>query len=176
MKKISTGLCFAAALGLTATLGAQVPTTTASGSADKDHEVTVTGCLSKAATGFMLNNAQVDTGTSTTTTAGSTSTTTAGTTGTSGTNREAGAAAAPMSWMLSGDSDLEKHVGHKIQVTGRTSWDASMDRGRTSATTASGAGTTAAPPATSTSTTTTTPGSGPRLDVKSIKMVSASCS
>jgi hypothetical protein len=178
MNSISTGLCAAAALALTATLGAQTPTTTTASqttTAGKGHDVTVTGCLSKASGGFMLTDSHVDTAAASTTTAsgsttaGGTSTTTA--TGTSGTSPAASAPA--MSWMLSGDSDLEKHVGHKIQVTGRTSWDGSMDHGRTSTTTASGAGTTAAPPA---ATTATTPADGPHLDVKSIKMVSSSCS
>lgn len=170
MSRISTGLGFAAAIGLAATLSAQSPTTTAS-TAGKDHDVTVTGCLSKASAGFMLTNAHVDpNASSTTTTASGTSTTTGGTNPTAGTTGTSGAAAAAaMTWMVSGDNDLEKHVGHKIQVTGKTSWD---EHSRSSATTA-------APPASSTSTTgstTTSSNAEPRLDVKSIKMVSTSCS
>ena len=187
MSRTVSGLCFVAAVGLATTLGAQSPTTTtASPSAAGDREVTISGCLSKTAGGYMLNNARVEptasasttTAPGATTTAGTTgSTTTAGATGTSGGAAEASPA---MTWMLSGDSDLEKHVGHKIQVTGKTSWKDSMEHGRTSTSTASGAGTTAAPPsaATSTGTSTTAGGSAdqPRLDVKSIKMVSTSCS
>ena len=140
MNRMSTGLCFAAAVGFAATLGAQSPTSTTSRSTmDKDHDVTVTGCLSKATAGYTLTNARVDTnGSSTTTTPGSA---TAGTTGTTGSGAASPAGAS--TWMLSGDSDLEKHVGHKIQVTGKTSWDASMDHARAS-------GTTATPPSTST--------------------------
>ena len=29
-----------------------------------------------------------------------------------------------------GGTDLDKHVGHKIQVTGRSSWDSAMDHSR----------------------------------------------
>jgi hypothetical protein len=165
MKRMTTGLCLASAIGLAATLFAQTPTTTTAG---KDHDVTVTGCLSKAAGGFMLNNARMDTGTPSSTTTASGSTTTAGSTtatGTTGTNRE-GAAGAPMSWMLTGNDDLEKHVGHKIEVTGKTTWDASMDHSRASTSTSTA----------STSTTTAKSGSEPHLDVKSIKMISSSCS
>jgi hypothetical protein len=210
MNRTGTGLCFAAAIGLAATLGAQSSTTTTASqpAAASDHEVTISGCLSKAAGGYMLTNARVEpnASASTTTAPGATSTTGAATTtagnppptaagttgsttttaGAAGTAGEAAAAASPaMTWMLSGDNDLEKHVGHRIQVTGKTSWNASMDRGRTSTTDPSGVGTTAAPPsattstATSTSTSTTTASGSadhPRMDVKSIKMVSTSCS
>jgi hypothetical protein len=187
MNRMSTGLCFAAAFGLAATLGAQSPTSTTTASrstTDKDHDVTITGCLSKVGSSYTLTNAHMDTSASSSTTTGTSTTTasgtsTTGTSGTSATNREAaGSAMGASTWMLTGDSDLEKHVGHKIQVTGKSSWDASMEHGRTSGTTASGAGTTAAPPSTTTATSTATTGSNaePRLDVKSIKMVSSSCS
>jgi hypothetical protein len=183
MKRISTGLSLAAAIGLAATLSAQTTSTTARPmTSDKDHEVSVTGCLSKAAGGYMLNNARVDSGTSssTTTASGGTSTTAGSSTtggsstttaGTTRTNPEAGAvgtAGAAMSWMLTGNDDLQKHVGHKIQVTGKTTWDSSMDHNRTSASTST--------TATSSTTTSTNSGSEPRLDVKSIKMISSSCS
>jgi hypothetical protein len=175
MTRLSTGLCFAAAVGFAATLGAQSPTSTTTAShptTDKDHEVTVTGCLSKAAAGYELTNARMEPNAAASTTTAAGSTTTA--TGTSGTNPDHAASMTASTWMLTGDSDLEKHVGHKIQVTGKTSWDGSMDHGRTAATTASGAGTTAAPP--SAATTTSGSNAEPRLDVKSIKMVSTSCS
>jgi len=167
MKRISAGLGFAIAIGLAATLGAQTPPATSQTSrpamADKDHDVTVTGCLAKGtAGGFQLTNARVEPASSTTTTAGGTTTTAGGatTTGTSGTSAVPGA---PMSWMVSGDNDLEKHVGHKITVTGKTAWDPSMKS-------------TTPPPTTTTATgSTTTAGSEPRLDVKSIKMVAATC-
>jgi hypothetical protein len=181
MNKTVTGLCVAAAFGLAATLGAQPPTTTTASTGDR--EVTISGCLSKAAAGgYTLTNARVEPNASastttapgsTTTTAGATSTaagsptTTAGATTTAGTSGTAGAAASPaMTWMLSGDSELEKHVGHKIQVTGKTSWSGSSSPSASTSTT------------TTSSSTTTAGGAGnqPSLDVKSIKMVSTSCS
>jgi hypothetical protein len=187
MNRTVSGFCFAAALGLTTALGAQTTTTTpaqpGSTSADKaNHDVTITGCLSKSANGgYMLTNARMDTGSSSTTTAGSSSTTTASTTtaggagstttaGATGTTGESSANMPGTTWMLSGGSDLEKHLGHKIQVTGKTEWTGAMEHGRSSTTSASGVGTTA-------TTGTTAAGSSdqPRLDVKSIKMVSASC-
>jgi hypothetical protein len=186
MNRTVSGLCFAAAFGLAATLGAQSATTTQSQprstTADKsDRDVTITGCLSKSANGgYMLTNARMEketssttTGSTSTTTAGSTSTTAGGATttaGTAGTTGESPANTPGTTWTLSGGSDLDKHLGHKIQVTGKTSWNGAMDHGRTSTTTPSGVGTTAA-------TGTTTPGSSeqPRLEVKSVKMMSSSC-
>jgi hypothetical protein len=92
-----------------------------------------------------------------------------------------------MNWMLSGGSDLDKHVGHKIQVTGKTTFDPAMSH--TSTSSAAGAGTTASsstPTTTGAATGTTgsreesrsgdSHGMQPRLDVQSIKMVSTSCS
>jgi len=178
MNAMTTGLCFAAAVGLAATLGAQSPTSTTTSrpmTGDKDHEVTITGCLSKASGGFMLTNARMDTdkSSSTTTAPGSTTTasgsSTTSATGTSGSTREGAASMSASTWMLSGDKDLEKHVGHKITVTGKTTSEGAMEHGRTAATTTSGSGTTAAPPSATTA-------SEPHLDVKSIKMVSSSCS
>jgi hypothetical protein len=160
MKRISTGLGFAFAIGLAATLGAQAPATTASSqpTADKDHDVTVTGCLAKGTSGsFQLTNARVEPASSTTTTAGSTTTAT-GTTG----SAAAAIPGAPMSWMVSGDNDLEKHVGHKISVTGKTAWDPSMKSSTP-------------PPTTTTATGSTTTASQPHLDAKSIKMIAQTC-
>jgi hypothetical protein len=212
MKRTATGLGVAAAVACAVTLGAQTSTTTAgqrtSSTTDKSHDVTVTGCLARDSGGsFMLNNARMDNGasSSTTTTSG---TTTAGTTGaatgttsggattTSGTNANATMSNAPaMSWMLSGGNDLDKHVGHKVQVTGKTTWDSSMNH--TSTASAAGAGTTAASPDPTTTAggaTGTTAGTAgttgtrddqrtggahgaqPHLDVQSVKMISNSCS
>jgi hypothetical protein len=158
MKRISTGLGFAMAIGLAATLGAQTPTSSRPTTTDKDHDVTVTGCLAKAAAGgFQLTNARVEPASSTTTTAAGSTTTATGTTGTTG------VPGAPMSWMVSGDNDLEKHVGHKVSLTGKTEWDPAMKSSTP-------------PPTTTTATgSTTTAGSEPRLDVKSIKMVATTC-
>src|ERR671927_62641 len=60
MTRTSTGLCFVAAFGLVASLGAQT-TPQRSSSTDKEN-VTVTGCLAKDANGnYVLNNAHLDT-------------------------------------------------------------------------------------------------------------------
>jgi hypothetical protein len=189
MTRTATGFCAAAAMACAVSLGAQTPSTTTaqrSSTTDKKHDVTVTGCLAKDASGgFMLNNAQVDNAASATTTTGGSTTTAGGATTT--TSRSAGMSNAPaMSWMLMGGSDLDKHVGHKIQVTGKTEWDSSMSH--TSTASAAGAGTTAAQPDPTTTAGTTgtveqqrtrnrdAHGAQPMLDVQSIKMIASSCS
>jgi len=183
----SAALSVAAAIGFAATLSAQTTSTTTQQrdrmSGDK-HEVTITGCLSKGGDGdYMLTNASEDKTTGTTT-----SGTTTGTTGTTAaTESKSGAHA--MTWKLEGGSDLDRHVGHKIQVTGRTDWKDSMDRkpgvepepaNPPSTTGTTGSGTT-----TGTSTSgiesqrrpaTTTDSNHPKLDVTSVKMISSSCS
>jgi hypothetical protein len=164
MNSTMTGVCLAAAIGFAATLGAQAPTsTTTTATPDKsDREITITGCLTKTGDDYMLMNARANDGkSSTATTAGAASTTTAGTVATTGTV----AVDTPIMWKLSGGSDLEKHVGHKISVTGKAA-----DRGHASMTTSASTSTS------TTATTTTTAPSAPKLDVKSIKMVSTSCS
>jgi len=201
MKRVATGFCVAATLGCIATLGAQTSTTpTTAGqrtaTTEKAREVSVTGCLSKGADGkFMLTNARIDpagsasTGTSGTSTS-STPTTTPGTTAAGSTAANAPA----MSFALMGGSDLDKHVGHKIQVSGNTAWDPSMSNSRTPSSSSAGAGTTAgtttgttaAGTSTGTSGTTSTAatedarknmsGDQPRLDVQSVKMIAPSCS
>ena len=199
MKRVATGFCVAATLGCIATLGAQTsttPTTTAQRApmTDKARDVTITGCLSRGADGkYMLTNARVDNPMGTSTTTGTTGTTSAPTT-TPGTTTAAGTAAnaAAMAWALMGGTDLEKHVGHKIQVTGRTAWNNTMDHSRTPDTSTAGAGTTTsttagtAAGATGTSGTTTTAtveelrkdmrADQPRLDVQTVKMIAPSCS
>lgn len=187
MKRLMTGLGVAAAFGLVASLSAQTPTTSAS-QTSSDREVTITGCLERGANGsYTLTNARADnsmagsatttTGTSGTTATGTTSATTSGTAGTT-----AGAmnATAGSTWALEGGSDLDKHVGHKIQVTGKEV--PAKDKDEASATTtATGATTTA----TGTTGTTgeaaaqrhsTSDHASRTLDVKSVKMISASCS
>jgi len=199
MKRTATGLCVAAAMAWVVGLGAQTSTTTASqhsSTMDKEHDVTVTGCLAReAGGGFILNNARMDTGSSSTTTTPGTSTTAGSSTTTESRSSASMSNTPAMSWMLSGGSDLEKHVGHKIQVTGKTSFDSSMSH--TSTASAAGVGTTAAPPDPTTTTagtagTTGTTGSleeqrsrdrdhdthaqHPKIDVQSVKMISTSCS
>jgi len=178
MTRIGTGLCVATALGCMVTLGAQTqpppPTSTDQRSAmsDKARDISVTGCLAKGADGrYTLTNAKMDSpsSSSTASTAAGTSTT-AGTTGTTPSPSAAGSAGASLVLMGSSDSDLEKHVGHKIQVTGKSAWDG-MDRGRTSTGTA---GTTGSTPPTAAAG--AAGADQPRLDVQSVKMVAATCS
>jgi hypothetical protein len=201
MKHTSTGLCLAAAFGFAVSLGAQSPTSTTStqrpsATTDNAHELTITGCLSRDASGgYMLTNARSENGASSSTTTASGATTTAGTTGTSGAPGAASTGMQATTWMLSGGTDLDKHVGHKIQVTGKASSSGSMDHGGASTTTASGAGTTASPNPTTAGTTSSGSTAGttgtleeqrnrehgtemahPRLDVQSVKMISTSCS
>jgi len=183
MTRIGTGLCVATALGCMVSLGAQTqpppPTSTDQRSAmsDKARDISVTGCLAKGADGrYTLSNAKMDSpsSSSTASTAAGTSTT-AGTTGTTSTPAgttasAAGNAGASLVLMGSSDSDLEKHVGHKIQVTGKSAWDG-MDRGRMSGTAGTTGSTTATPTAGATAT-----ADQPRLDVQSVKMIAATCS
>ena len=190
MKRVTTGFCVAAAFGCMATLGAQTATPPAPAGerapmTDKARDVTITGCLSKGADGkFVLQNARVDSPTTTTGTSGTTATTPpAATTGTPGaTTATAGANAAAMSWALSGGTDLEKYVGQKIQVTGRSGWDGPMDHAKGPDTPAAGtaAGTVGTSGTTSTAATADqrkeTRSDQPKLDVQSVKTIAASCS
>jgi len=177
--RTAAGLCVATAMVCAVTLGAQTPTTTpqrSSTTTEHSHDVTVTGCLARDAGGsFTLNDARIDSSASaTTTTAGSTTTAGATTTTTPSASTSSGPA---MTWLLIGGTDLDKHVGHKMQVTGKTIWDSSMSR--SSATTA------AQPDPTTTAGTTGTleqrrgdraKGAEPHLDVQSIEMIASSCS
>ena len=189
MNKKTTAFCVATAFGCIATLGAQTPTSTTSGQSNTmrgaaAHDVTVTGCLAKGADGrFVLNNAKLDDQMSSSTTGGSAGSTTAGAPAASTTNKSNMPAAT--TWMLGGGTDLDKHLGHKIQVTGKTSWDGSMSSGATAA----GTSTTGTPTTAGTTGSATTSGeqrtstesdskggNQPRLDVQSIKMIASSCS
>ena len=191
MTRLATGLCVAAALSCA--LNAQTPSTSASAgqrtSADSAKEVTITGCLSKGADGkFILTNAKLDNPTGAT--AGTSGTTTpAPTTGAPAAGATAGTMNTATTWALSGGTDLDKHVGHKIQVTGKAAADSTMDHRNpdttaAAATPAAGA-TAASPTGTSGSTATAateeqrnknTNASQPRLDVQSVKMIAATCS
>ena len=169
-----TALSVAAAFGFAATLAAQTTTSTATTQRDrmndKGNEVTITGCLARGADDkFMLNDARMEKS-ATTTTAGST------TTGTTGTE-SAGAREHAMTWRLEGGSDLDRHVGHKIQVTGHTDYKES-DRTGSNPPTTTTTGTTGT---TSTAEagqrrSTTTDMNQPKLDVTSVKMIASSCS
>ena len=191
MKRIASGFCVAAALSV-ATLGAQTPATSSSASTtDNKGEITVTGCLSKGADGkFVLNNAKIDSPAGAT--AGTSgSTTPSPTAGTSTASSPSANAAA--SWTLTGGSDLDKHVGHKIQVTGKAAMDNSSASSRmpdspTAAGAAAGATAGAAGAGTvGTSGSTATAAAeeqrskssssaAPALNVTSVKMVAATCS
>lgn len=197
MTRRITGLCVASVCSCVISLGAQgttaSPTTQRSG-AMAGHDVTVTGCVSKAADGkYMLTNAMVEpAGTTTTggtgstagaTTGGTTAGSTAGGTGSTAGATTTGSMASnsSMSWMLSGGTDLDKHLGHKVQVMGNTTWDPMMNRPSTAGATTGTSGSTAGTAAAGATTAGTTSGSmsnmanRPSLDVRSLKMVSASC-
>lgn len=187
MTRTTTGLCIAAALGFAVSVGAQSTTTTtpqtdqrtATHGDRSSREVTVTGCLARGADGtFMLNNARDESSAGATTTTGAPPTTTGGAaTGTTGST--AGSTAAEpsgrsramgqeaMAWKLEGGKDLERHVGHEIQVTGRTDWNEhSM----------SGSSTTTGTAGSASSATTTEKGMNePKLEVSSVKMIASSC-
>lgn len=185
MKRTMTGLCVAAAFGFVASLGAQTSTATSQPptSASDSKDITVTGCLERGANGnYVLANAHIDqsmdrsTGTTGTT---GTSTTATGTSATSSSASSMSAAG----WKLEGGTDLDKHVGHKVSVTGRDV--SSSDRDLASASTSAGttAGTTGTTATTSTTGTTGQAASqrqasdtGHKLDVKSVKMIAANCS
>jgi hypothetical protein len=161
------------------TLGAQTqpppPTSTTdqrSAMSDKARDISVTGCLAKGADGrYMLTNAKMDSPSSSSSASSAAGTSaTAGTTGTTPAPSAAGNAGASLVLMGSSDSDLEKHVGHKIQVSGKSAWDG-MDRGRTGT-----AGTTGSTPPTPATGAATSTADQPRLDVQTVKMVAATCS
>jgi hypothetical protein len=149
---MATAFSCATAIGA----AAQTPSATTSSKMD-DKTVTVTGCLEDASsaptgtapkTGFVLANATMG--------SGSTSTTSGSTVGTTGTT---GSAAHGTSYVLEGrDTELKSHVGHRIEVTGTIEPKSRMDP----ATTAT-PGAAAAHP------------SDDRLNVTSIKMVAAEC-
>jgi hypothetical protein len=163
MSRTVIGMCMAAAFGV-ATLAAQsTATSTAQTTMSKSDNITVSGCLQKDARGgFVLNNAQIDTSTDKSSSSyGSSSTT--GTTGSATTSTTASASAS--TWNLEGSSsDLEEHIGHKIQVTGKEKPAAPPETG---ATTTGTTGTTG---------TSTAMDHSRSLDVKSVKMVASSCS
>jgi hypothetical protein len=78
-----------------------------------------------------------------------------------------------MSWRLEGGQDLDKHVGHEVQVTGHTDWSGSSSSSMPTTSTAS-------PTTTAAAAATTTSGAqdamtAPRLDVSAVKMISSSC-
>jgi len=188
MNRTAAGVCVVTAMACAVTLGAQTPTTTtaqqrSSTTTEKSHDVTVAGCLARDPSGhYMLNNARIEPGAPSTTPTGSSATTAAGTTTTAGATTTTAPAPAStsnapaMNWTLMGGSDLDRYVGQRVQVTGKTTWDSSMSH----------ASTATAQPTTTTAGTTGTleqrrgdrdaKGAEPQLDVQSIKMIASSCS
>jgi hypothetical protein len=171
MTRTSTGLCLAAAFGLAVSLGAQTTSSSQTRSSmDQDRDsIAVTGCLQRDPNGgYILSNAHIDTtatSRSGSTTTGTTGTTTTGTTGTTAGAEANAMAAAGSTWKLEGStSDLDKHVGHKVTVTGRDAPASSSSTGTTATT-----GTTGEEQKHSSSE------PEHRLDVRSVKMVSSSC-
>jgi hypothetical protein len=84
-----------------------------------------------------------------------------------------------ITFALAGGTDLDKHVGHKIQVTGKTAWD-SMDKSKMPDTPTAAAGTAGTSGTTSTAATQEQRkdplADQPRVDVQSVKMIAPSCS
>jgi hypothetical protein len=174
MKRTATGACVAALFGFAISVGAQTPTppsptsqTPRPMSSDKsDKDISVTGCVAKSADGsYTLTNARIDPAGSASTSTGSSTSTTAGTTGTSGSTSPAGSSSASgTTWALSGSSsDLDKHVGHKVQVMGKEA-------------TPSASGTSGSSSSTATSSSSSSMTANQKLDVSSVKMVAMSCS
>jgi len=165
MSRTVFGMCMAAAFGV-ATLAAQsTSTSTAQTTTMNKDNITVSGCLQKDARGgFVLNNAQIDTTADKSSSSyGSSSTT--GTTGSASSTSTSSMSAS--TWKLEGSSsDLEEHIGHKIQVTGKERPAASPETGATTTGTTGTTGTSSS----------TAMDHSRSLDVKSVKMVSSSCS
>src|SRR5438094_4636810 len=167
-KKVWIGACVAIPHA-GATVAAQTSSSATSGQTSSDRPVTVTGCLQKgdqssssATTGttgsassaqFILANAKPSSGSST-----------AGTTGTApgGATTESSRMGGNKYQLEGSATELEKHVGHQIEVTG------TIDR-NASGSTAGGAAAGAAGSASSRS------GANPSLKVTSVKMVSSTC-
>jgi hypothetical protein len=178
MKLTTSGLCVAAALAFAASVGAQTSTTTSSNRSD---EISVTGCLARGATGgFVLNNARSASDMTRSGAATGTSGTTTTTSGTTTSGTTAGSMSSGGStWALKGDSsELEKHVGHMIQVTGREDDHAAMSGSSTTTTTGSTttSGTTSGTTGTAGAASPSSSSASRGVDVKSVKMISSSCS
>jgi hypothetical protein len=141
MPRRISGLSLAGALCAVLVVHAQSPTPMTSHAAGTgagaSRTVTVSGCLTKDTNGrYMLTAA-------------------------TSSNRSS---AGPTTWTVAGHSDLKKHVGHRIQVVGRTTWDSAKDSRPTPD---------AAFPGTTTGTTIIAP--GPAVDVRSLKVLANTC-
>jgi hypothetical protein len=196
MKRTAIGFCVAAALSCVATLGAQIPSTSTSAdqrtpTTDKAKEISVTGCLSKGADGkYVLTSAKIDSPADAT--AGTSGTTTPPATAGTTPSTPSATANAASTWALSGGSDLDKHVGHKVQITGKATMDSRMPdptaaaagsaatgsaaTGAVAAGTVGTSGSTATAAAEEQRNKDTRSASQPQLDVQSVKMIAATCS
>jgi hypothetical protein len=174
-----TALSLTAAFGLAATLGAQTTTSQPTTSMPDRDTIAVTGCLQRDARGaYTLANARIDPAAPATTTGATTATTTTGATGTTAgtttgattTKSTAGpvASAALSTWMLGAipaDLNLDRHIGHKVQITGKENLSTAGSASATTATSTVTTGTTGTPESVV----------ARKLDVKSLKMISATC-
>jgi len=167
-----------AALACAAPLAAQTTATTPPGpgavaqrqaAGDRTaREITITGCLSKGADDiYVLTNsrtaarigASADSPTSPIPAGGAVPAATE--------PKGSGPTSRPPTWQLLGAHDLDPHVGHTIQVTGRALEEQSKNRDTQGETATGTTGTTL--PSESRS-------SQPRVDVQSIKMIASRCS
>jgi hypothetical protein len=175
-RQVLTAVC--AAVAMTVGLAAQEPPSSASRDQSKDaNSITLTGCLAKGemgATGtagstsasrpaaggqFVLNNAKMGSATTTTSPSAAGGTTAGGTTAGGATAGAAGTSGA--SYILDGtESELTRHVGHKIEVTGTLDKTASASASAPSATSPAGSASASVQQ---------------HLKVTAIKMVSSSC-
>jgi len=146
-----TAACAAAAIGLAMPVAAQSSTSMHPKTND-DQQITITGCLQKNKSGgFWLTNAKM-TGHGMMN-RGSSSAATTGTTGSSMSHQSMMGNA--KTWNLENGDDLDQYVGQKIQVTGNPEDETSGDQLK---------GTTGSKEM-----------HARDIDVKSVKMIAASC-
>lgn len=163
---IGVGLAIATtgAVAAQAAARSQTPSMTTRSQA---HEIKLTGCVSRASDGtFLLTNARVEPARTPAATAGSGASTTAGTTGSTAARptEPAGSGTSGTTWRLEGGSDLAHHVGHTLEVTGRTESESTPGS------------LTAPPQTTSSGTPGAEEGTHPRaLEVQAIKVISTNC-
>jgi hypothetical protein len=184
MKRTASGVCVAAAFAFAVTAGAQEPTSTTkqttSTTKSESKTITVTGCIQQGATAssYTLTNVTPDTSASTP----SASTGATGTTGSSATppSSEMSKHDNVKEWTLvpGASVDLSTHVGHKVTITGTPAAKASA--GYSSSTTKSetepATGATKTEKSETSSKSEMSAGGEHKLNVTSVKMVSASCS
>jgi hypothetical protein len=195
MTRTVKGLCAAMSLAFAASLSAQAPATPQSSTTDRDRQSTttdrqsttttagearsaaadrdairVTGCVAKTPSGYDLTNVTA------VSPAAPAATTTSESARASATGALPNSIAYATMFKLQRGDDLDKHVGHKVEITGRASESSA-------AAPTSGAATTTGEPnrATGTvggSTTDTARAAAPaspQLDVQSLKMIAAAC-